>query len=568
MNVVQRWRLRADRLAWRLDQPQVLRLALWLVPLLFGLLSLKMGQDRNWDLRNYHLYNPFALLNGKVGVDLAPAQMQTYFNPTIDLLYYGLIKSLPGPVVGFIMGALQGLNFVLLTIIARALLPVTADGARNRLPILLALAGLCGNGFIAQLGSTMGDNLTALAVLGALVLLMRQWPQIRDGAGMGALVAAGLAMGLGVGLKLTVAVYALALCLSLLVLPVRAFLRLRAAWLFGVGVLIGMAVTGGHWYWKMWTLFGNPLFPQFNKLFHGPLAGPISVVDLRFLPRDLLEYALWPIVFILDPLRVSEVKTASPVWAVLYIAAAALLVKVLLRRRAARPVTAHDTGKSDGRLRVAATFFGLSFVIWMVLFSIYRYLVPLELLAPLMLWILLQALLPRLVAGKLTAVLLLLIIASNFPRATSAYVAWDRTSFRADVPVIANPAQSLVLTVHYDTPMGWLVAFFPRDLAFVGLGSNFPASPAYGQRVAAMLAERKGPVYMMMDATGIGLDAGMDDVRRGQALVKEQSLRLAADDVLAQHGLAYDHASCVVRPAWVGAYRYFYQMCRVSPLPA
>lgn len=142
-------------------------------------------------------------------------------------------------------------------------------------------------------------------------------------------------MGLGVGLKLTVAVYALALCLGLLALPGRAVLRLRAAWLFGVGVLLGMAITGGHWYWKMWTLFGNPLFPQFNKLFHGPLAGPISVVDLRFLPKSLYEYALWPIVFILDPLRVSEIKTASPIWAVLYVAGVALLVKALLLRRSA-----------------------------------------------------------------------------------------------------------------------------------------------------------------------------------------------------------------------------------------
>jgi hypothetical protein len=202
-----------------------------------------------------------------------------------------------------------------------------------------------------------------------------------------------------------------------------------------------------------------------------------------------------------------------------------------------------------------------------VLFSIYRYLVPLELLAPLMLWIAVQALLPRIVAGKVTMVLLLLVVASNFPRSTDAYVAWGATSFRADTPVIADPAQSLVLTVHYDAPMGWLVAMFPKDLAFAGLGSNFPESAAYGQRVLAMIAERKGPLYLMMDATGIGLDTGMDATRRFQALSKEKSLRADADAVLARYSLAYDPANCVVRPAWVGAYRYFYQMCRVDHLP-
>jgi hypothetical protein len=202
----------------------------------------------------------------------------------------------------------------------------------------------------------------------------------------------------------------------------------------------------------------------------------------------------------------------------------------------------------------------------MMLFSIYRYLVPLGLLAPLMLWIVLQALLPRILAGKLAAVLLLFIISSNFPR-DRRICCMGSTSFRADTPVIAEPSKSLVLTVHYDAPMGWLAALFPEDLAFIGLGSNFPKSPAYGQRVKAIIAERKGPVYVMIDAAGIGLVKGMDNVRRVQALSKENMLRAAADDVLSRHGLAYDHASCIVRPAYIGAYRYFYQMCRVKSLP-
>ena len=44
-----------------------------LVPLIFGLYSLWLGQDSNGDLLNYHRYNPFALLNGKLELDLAPA---------------------------------------------------------------------------------------------------------------------------------------------------------------------------------------------------------------------------------------------------------------------------------------------------------------------------------------------------------------------------------------------------------------------------------------------------------------------------------------------------------------
>ena len=44
-----------------------------IVPILFGLFSLALGQDTNWDLYNYHLYNPFALLNGKLDIDFFAA---------------------------------------------------------------------------------------------------------------------------------------------------------------------------------------------------------------------------------------------------------------------------------------------------------------------------------------------------------------------------------------------------------------------------------------------------------------------------------------------------------------
>lgn len=47
-----------------------------LAPLALGLLSVLLGQDTNWDLRNQHRYNPWALLNGRWTQDLAPAGMQ------------------------------------------------------------------------------------------------------------------------------------------------------------------------------------------------------------------------------------------------------------------------------------------------------------------------------------------------------------------------------------------------------------------------------------------------------------------------------------------------------------
>jgi len=58
------------------------------IPVIFGVMSLYIGQDHNWDFRNYHLYNGFSFLNNRLHVDLSPSGMQTYFNPLIDSAYY------------------------------------------------------------------------------------------------------------------------------------------------------------------------------------------------------------------------------------------------------------------------------------------------------------------------------------------------------------------------------------------------------------------------------------------------------------------------------------------------
>lgn len=564
MNVEQRWRLRAERAAWRLDQPHVLRIAMWLVPIFFGLLSWSMRQDSNWDLRNYHLYNPFAWLNGKVGLDVAPAQMQSYFNPTIDLLYYGLNKVAPPWLIGFVMGVIHGLNFLVLVGLARAVLPAGPHGRPVRLPLLLAFAGLLGAGFIAQLGNTMGDNLTALFVLGAVLLVLRHWGAFARGAGLGQLLLAGLVMGLGVGLKLTNGIYAPALCLALLLVPASSAMRLRAAFLFGVGVLAGIAITAGHWFWKMWTLFGNPLYPQFNTLFHSPLAGPIAVGDLRWMPQGLVEKALWPFIFAMHPERISEIKLSMVVWPILYVALAALVCVSLARRR-----TAAAPGDVVERSRTSAllVFFALSYFTWLNLFSIHRYLVPLELMAPVVLWLVAQRLLPRALAGKVAAVLIMLVVVCSVPSKNWGRTGFAKQTFSAEVAVLADPQQSMVLTIHADPPMAWIATFYPRDLAFVSLVSGIE-SPALTQRIAAMLAARKGPVYLMLSDSGASIDPGMDAARKQQGLAADAARDREAGRILAERGLQFAVAGCVIYPVHIGNHPTHYRLCPVAPLAA
>ena len=84
-----------------------------LVALACGIYSTMLGQDINWDLLNYHLYNPYAFLTDRIEFDLAPAGVQSFFSPMLDSVYFAAISHFSPKTVGFLIGFIQGLNFLL-----------------------------------------------------------------------------------------------------------------------------------------------------------------------------------------------------------------------------------------------------------------------------------------------------------------------------------------------------------------------------------------------------------------------------------------------------------------------
>lgn len=598
-----------------LAHPRAPAIAAWTIPVLFGLLSVCLGQDRNWDLRNYHWYNAYALLNGRLDMDLAPAQWQSYFNPLIDLPYYLLATSLPGPVVGFIMGWVHGLNFVLLLAIARKLLGAGPGGADSttRLPLLLAGVGTCGAGFLSQLGNTMGDNLTALLVLGSLLLVLGGWDRLvlRSGRAAGLLLLSGLLMGLGTGLKLTNAPYAVALCAALLTVPAAWSRRLFLALMQGIGVLAGIIITAGYWWLEMWERFGNPLFPQFNNIFRSPLAQQLGVIDNHHMPHSLLEALFWPFVFAVQTVRVSEIPLKLTVVPLLYALALLFLVFLLRKRVVGNPIT-----PLPPRTRFLLLFGLVAYLLWMKLFGIYRYLVPLELLAPLMVWLLVASMAPPGYAARIGGWLLAAATLLVFPFVTwghAGWAGWSSRSLDADVPPIARPADTIVFTAHGDPPMGWLATFYPRDVRVIALAGGFPESPAWLERIQSALAARTGPHYVMLaaarsekedslqrkralaDMLGMTADAAgcarLDRLLRKVRLnvdvkpanqagrqctlelqqryvadlpERDRAIMAAAHANLARYGLKIDEGACTPHLATVGSAPYPFRFCPVT----
>jgi hypothetical protein len=547
-----------------LAHPRAPFLAALLVPVLMGLLSMAMGQDNNWDLRNYHWYNPYALLNGRLDVDMGPGGWQSYFNPMIDVPYYLMTKSLPGRLVGFVMGFVHGLNFLLVLAIARRLLG--AQAARTRLALLLALAGVCGAGFLSELGNTMGDNLTALLVLGSLYLLLRGWPHLLafSGRTLGLLLLSGLLMGAGSGLKLTNAAYAVALCLALLTVPVAPGRRLVLAFLYGCGVLAGLLASAGYWWLTMWQHFGNPLFPQFNNIFRSPLAQPFGVIDDFHLPHGALEALFWPFVFFADFKRVSEIGLRPLVMPALYAAAIVFACVWLAERLVGTGAGRQAQARLSPQARLVLVFGLLAYLAWMKLFSIYRYLVPLELLAPLMLWLLVERLAPRAHAARIGGWLLVVTTLAVFPFATWGHIKWGETAFSAQFPAFAQPASTIVFTAHGEPPMGWLASFVPPEARVIPLGAGFPESPAWLERIQAAIASRPGPHYVMLASAKNAEESGL---RRNPAVdpaaEQDRAILQAARENLSHYGLKIDEAGCKRYSAAIGMDAHPFRLCPV-----
>ena len=94
---------------------------IWLAPVVIGVVAALSPPGANFDLGNYHYHNAWSWLNGRFDADLAPAWFHSYLNPLEDVPFYLGNRYLPGRLLAFLMGLIQGVSFPLLYLLARRL---------------------------------------------------------------------------------------------------------------------------------------------------------------------------------------------------------------------------------------------------------------------------------------------------------------------------------------------------------------------------------------------------------------------------------------------------------------
>jgi len=498
---------------------------LFLGPLLCGLVVFLVGQDANWDLRNYHWYNAYAFLNWRYDRDLLPSQTPYFYNPLLDVPYFILATHVPVMLASYILTVVQGLNLVLLFMVSHATLMLPNPRQRVLISGALAVLGVFGGGGIALLGTTFGDNLTSLGILLSAVLVIRHHAMLLTAPLPRVVMRSvffGLPAGFMMGLKLPSVIFCIGLCGGLLLAGGNLRRRFAMCSGFGVGILLGVVVTIGPWAWFLEDHFQNPLFPYFNEIFQSPLAPLTSARDTQFLTHDLHDTLFFPFIFTENPYRVGEIPWRDWRLAILYVL---LPLAVILRLVFGRTRNQTEVVAIPFAVRYLLWAAVISYGVWLKMFCIYRYAVPLEMLTPLLIVFVCGMLPLKTNLRGMITVFLLIVVACSVKRGDWHHADhWLHGPVEADIPPLGDTSDTMMLMAGYQ-PYSHLLSLFPADLSFLRIQSNF-ANPAEGKGINAMIRAKL-------------------DAHKGRLLLLVIPWeRDSADPALNYYGLAADWRSC------------------------
>lgn len=440
---------------------------LTLICLAVGGASVLVGQDINGDQLMYHLYTPHLLLDRRFELDIAAGGMGTFTNPLPFLPFFLAVHALPAPVVGFLIGAFQGLNLVAVFLIAMQLVDRRETSARFvfALGAVFLAAALPMN--LLELGRSFADNWGSVPFLFGALLVIRQLK--RPDLGVALLLIGGALVGFSGGLKNTNLVPCIAFGFAYLVTT-------RAIWptiILGLSMISGFALSSGYWLMLMQSHYDSPLFPYYNALFKSPLYDIVNWRDTRWQAHGISDLLLAPYHLLVDGQRFAEGGLRDGRWLTFLIVLSITAVVTLANRLRHQSPVATATEPTDNHrpLAFAVIFVLTGFALWAAMFYYARYLLIVDYVMQAVLVALLAALpLPRdarsMIAG--IAVGALVISSQALPMGWARLHKWGKSWY--EIENLDLPPGSVVLL---GNGIGSFASFLPTSVRVVGIGSNY-----------------------------------------------------------------------------------------------
>lgn len=445
-----------------------------------GMLSIYFGQDGGWDLSNYHMYAPYALLHNKIGVDIFPARVQSYFNPLADIPYYYMsiyFKNFP-QLIAFILGLPYG--FAVFGVYKISELLFLKSGIEKILLIFFCIIiGATGQFGLMEVGMTNNDISTSVFVIYALYLLLKYLFQTDSQKRSLAIFVAGFLLGIGTGLKLTCGIFTVSEFLVLLLLFKKYESPAKILSYNMLGIMTGFILFDGYWMYLMWIKFQNPLFPHFNNIFKSPLVPFQSFCDPRYKPTNILQWIFYPLYWNYPEALNRTDYPFSYVfegiykdyrYPMIYISILITLFSTLLYKFSntfKKIFNEIDEYFDRNKTLFILLFTIISYVIWLCAFSILRYFMPIEFLSGVIIMIAIiyiKQLFSRVFKIKLFSNLgLLSFIVAVFLLTSTLYRPFERVPFKVvHFEDFKLPDNAIVLILGNYPSSAWAVSQNPK----------------------------------------------------------------------------------------------------------
>jgi hypothetical protein len=268
---------------------------------------------------------------------------------------------------------------------------------------------------------------------------------------------------------------------------------LKTLAVFSIAAFAGFAAAQGYWSLELWLRFGSPLFPLYNALFKSPWFEFADFADSRFLPSSPLDALSYPFQWLLGRHPSSELVFRDARFAVM--AGLAVVVALLIATRRARAV---QPGLQQRWLVIGFT--GVSFVVWIALFGISRYLVPLELLSGTVVVGLAGIALRERWLAPISVTLAVALVGWTVPPDWGR-MAWSTDWFGVELPVELQRDDELFVMVGGE-PTAYVVPFLPADAVVVRIDGNMrpggvPGRERLSELVRQAIDDHEGPIFSL-----------------------------------------------------------------------
>lgn len=332
-------------------------------------------KDTRWDFTNYHYYNPFAFLNDRLNYDIVPSSLNTFFNPLIDLPLYLIIEYFndsPDIII-----ALQGIWYGALLFVFYKFTTLFFD-TKTELGILKSLLAVAiastGQAVYYQLNASTNEISLAFVSFCSLYFIFKmiKFPQQQKAYKF---FLCGFILGMALGLKQTILYICLSSGLSLIICNKYIQKPIKFILLFALGGFLGFLITNGWWMYKMWNLYDNPFFPFLNGVFHSPYFDDFNYSDKRFIPP--FPYSLiFPYIWGAGKYHSAEIAFYDFRGLMFYTVALIFFIYMTIK-----PTRWKNFYQKNKLWFFFIIFVVLSYVLWLNIFSIYRYIIVIEMLS-------------------------------------------------------------------------------------------------------------------------------------------------------------------------------------------